>query len=199
MEELRHFVVSQFKETAKDTQRIENTILVKLGEMERAIDPLKPHLKDLGVLDRVRHLASVDEVKSAIDEKVGIVGQDLEGLKALLNSYTIRLDECVAHNVAAVEKVQVVEKLFQDHVEMNFRTVEQEYGRLQGILDGVIQGQEGKVTEAGVQMMFHQVRAETANVLNRVGHSEGQVVDLTQHSAQVDAFIAQKLFPPIMQ
>ena len=82
MEELRKYAIEKFKDGDHEYQRLENHVTTKLSDIDKALDPLKPHVKDLSVLEKVRHLVSANEVKDAIDDRVKAVDHQLEELRA---------------------------------------------------------------------------------------------------------------------
>ena len=194
LEQLRHFTVTRFEEMAREIQNSENRILQRLHANEQTtltvqgkvniLEPLGHHIKDLDVFAKVKNFVTTDVVEAqaamaAAETQVikGVV--ETQATKAAAETQVIRdkLDGFVNTLEGYLATMQGLETSFQQHVDGNFKAVENECQQIRTIIKGVNDAAGGAhgATTAAMQIQFGQLREQVQNI-----EMQGNVSQATQ-------------------
>ena len=187
------FVIEKFKELEKQNMDSQNTVLMKLGEFEKLIDPLKDLSKDVEVFARIKHFVTVDAMTMAMEDRTKATYKDLNSLKTNIEEFATRVDGCFAHNTMTTERLENIERAFQVHVAEKFSVVEREYSRIVGIIDGVAQNQQGKAENTLITGKVHHLEHLVNAVTEKTQLNEGHINKLfMEHGVMQGQFVQFK-------
>ncbi len=190
--QLRDFVVGKFQTNAKNLRDFEAMITEKFHNIDRAnadagariqaLDPLLPHVRDLGVFDQMKVLVKQEEFKSRNDEiqqalqklnehlqenfdknKVAEMERDIVLMKEKIDGYVFKVEE--------------VENEFKGHVGKAFSIVEEECMNIKKVIE---------VTNANLQENTGTSNAVTQLQLGAI-QNRVQTLEAKSASAQENA------------
>ncbi len=176
IEQLRAYVIEKFASQGKELQDLQAQVVEKMNLQDRAInelqvkatslDPLLPHARDLTVFAKVKNYVTVD----IVDAKVAAVQQGFDVLKNQLDSFAMRLDECLVSKdqldsfaMRLDDYLVQQEKLkgqFDTHVQDNFSIVEREFNVIKKVVEDVGASQSSNLTEGAVRIQLGSVQKQ---------------------------------------
>ncbi len=161
--QLRSYVIDMFQDNMKNFRDFEARVTEKFHALDqtdtdarmrlRALDPLVPHARDLGVFEQMKMLVKQEEFKNRNDE----IQQALQQLDAIQQEMKEKINGYVV-------KVEGVEGEFKDHVGKAFHILEAECKELRDTVNkvGEVTGENRAVTQGQVAMQLanHTKRLE---------------------------------------